>query len=74
MLVESWHFNIRFFLHAWLYQIGIATYIAVYCSLFVVGKKTSLHLPQLITDHGAHDVRAARVGRFNRGLYDTSLE
>jgi hypothetical protein len=23
--VESWHFNIRFFRHAWLYQIGIAT-------------------------------------------------
>jgi hypothetical protein len=43
--IESWHFNIRFFRHAWLYQIGIATYIAVYCSLFVAAKKTSLHLP-----------------------------
>jgi hypothetical protein len=27
--VESWHFYIRFFRHAWLYQIGIATYIAL---------------------------------------------
>jgi hypothetical protein len=43
--IESWHFNIRFFRHARVYQFGIAAYIAVYCSLFVAGKRTGLHLP-----------------------------